>query len=287
MKASLKTLFVVLIGLSALLTARCSLDNLAGGSGAGNPGGSVTVALRAEISLGMAKSAAKTAMLTLDNTQSSSIVVTDQDGLAITLYEMYLTINDFRFMLDPDENPEKIFTDMHNRSPLLSFGRNCLVLTGGPYSCNGLTGEVEPNIGMIHLPVAKYTGIMLSLNRDQSKVFSSFSSRGQLFLSGTFTYYGRPHKIIVDIDRGFSPIFNFAGGIFTLSAKDTTHVELRFDAADWFRSIDIKKAIDRGSLQFNEYGNVVIGGCYGDNATQEMELAIQNSFIASGKLVLY
>ncbi|MBN1129906.1 MAG: hypothetical protein JXA71_13015 [Chitinispirillaceae bacterium] len=261
----------------------CSLDNLAGGSGAGNPGGSVTVALRAEVTLGTME----TAEFTSINDRQPPIEISDQAGLKIAVSEILLNIHDFRFMLDPEENPEKLLRSLRDRSPLLSCDTQSLILTGGGYTCNGLTGKVVPDPGMVHLPVAKYTGMMLSFKREQSRGTYGTTSRGQLYLSGTFSYYGKTRRIIVDVDRSFSPFYKFAGGIFTLSATDTTHLELRYNPKGWFQNIDIKRALDRGTLQFNQNGDIVIGGCSDNTFAQEIELTIQNNFIASGKLVLY
>jgi hypothetical protein len=288
MNSSLRTLLVLLPAISAFLLMDCALNELAGGSGAGNPGGTVTVTLRAEVSIGMAKTApGEFYEQVFDTSTASPIVVTDKDGLKLTISEIVFSCADFRFMLDPTENAGEILRSFSDRSPLLSFDDQSLILNGGPYLCNGLTGQMQPEIDTIRLPVAKYTGIMLSFS-DKGSYYSYDTFSHQLFcISGTFLYYNKLCRFIVDIDHAFSPLIPFAGGIFTLSSNDTTTIELRFDAEQWFKSIDLKKAIANGDLKFNQSGELFIGGCYNDSTNQKIELAIQNSFIASGKLIVY
>ena len=277
MNFSLRTVLVLLPAISAFLLMDCALNELAGGSGAGNPGGTVTVTLRAEVSIGMAKTApGEFYEQVFDTSCASPIVVTDKDGLKLTISEIVFSCADFRFMLDPTENAGEILKSFSDRSPLLSFDDQSLILNGGPYLCNGLTGQMLPEIDTIRLPVAKYTGIMLSFS-DKGSYFSRDTFNRQLFyISGTFLYYNKLCRFAVDIDHGFNPLINFAGGIFTLSNNNTTHVELRFDAEQWFKSIDLKKAIANGDLKFNQSGELFIGGCYNDSTNQKIELAIQN-----------
>jgi hypothetical protein len=263
----------------------CSLDNLAGGSGAGNPGGSVTVALRAEVTLGTAKRAyPDNSSPIFDTTTDTSINLTDHAGLTITLNKIKLSSVDFRFMLDPTENPVELLHSFKEPSPLLTSDSQSLVLLGGPYSFDGLTGQVEPKLETIHLPVAKYTGIMLSFKKGQQY---DNEHQGQILMSGSFIYKGATQRIIVNINRTFSPFYKFAGGIFTLSPTDTTTIELRFDANQWFRNVDIAHAIDLGQLSFNQGGEIVINSWSSNCTALEFENTICWDFIRSGKLVLY
>jgi hypothetical protein len=288
MNFSLRTVLVLLPAISAFLIMDCALNELAGGSGAGNPGGTVTVTLRAEVSVGMAKTAPGEFYEQISDTSSTSpIVVTDKDGLKLTISEIAFSCADFRFILDPTENAGEILRSFSDRSPLLSFDDQSLILNGGPYLCNGLTGRMQPEIDTVRLPVAKYTGIMLSFS-DKGSFFSRDTFGRQLFyISGTFLYYNKLCRFVVDIDHGFNPLIPFAGGIFTLSTGNTTHIELCFNAAQWFKSIDLKKAIATGDLQFNQSGELFIGGRCNDSTNQKIEFAIQNAFIASGKLIVY
>jgi hypothetical protein len=283
-----RTLLALLPALSALFILNCSYGDLAGGSGAGNPGGTVTVALKAEVSIGMAKSITGDHCERLSDTSSdTSIVVTDKAGLQLFISEISFSFADFRFMLDPSEDAGEVLRTFSDRSPLLSSDTRSLILGGGPYICNGLTGQLEPAIDTVGLPVAKYTGIMLSFKDKSSVFYHDTFSRGIFCISGTFLYYSRLCRFFVDIDHSFSPLIPFAGGIFTLSTGDTTHIELRFNAERWFKNIDLKRAIISGELQFSPNGDLFIGGYNNDPANQKIELAIQNAFIASGKLIVY
>jgi hypothetical protein len=280
-----RTVLALLTALSALFIMDCSYGDLAGGSGAGNPGGTVTVAIKAEVSIGIAKSLA--CEQKSDTSSDVPIVVTDKAGLQLYISEISFSCTDFRFTLDPSEDAGEILRTFNDRSPLLSFDNQSLILGGGPYLCNGLTGQMLPAIDTVRLPVAKYTGIMLSF-KDKWCVLSHDTFNDDLFcISGTLIYYGKPCRFIVDIDHSFNTLVHFAGGIFTLSDNDTTHIELRFDANNWFKSIDLKKAIANRELPFNSNGDIIIGGRNNDSANQKIELAIQNAFIASGKLIVY
>jgi hypothetical protein len=288
MSSSIRTVLVLLPTMSALLMMFCSIGELAGGSGAGNPGGTVTVALKAEVSIGMAKTTSDTFSKQISGTSNDSLIaVTDMNGLQLFISEIGFSCEDFRFMLDPSENAGEILSSFRDRSSLLSNDTRSLILGGGPYFCNGLTGQMQPKIDTIRLPVAKYTGIMLSF-RDRGNFLSRETFGRQLFyIAGTFFYCNRLCRFYIGINHPFSPLISFAGGIFTLSTGDTTHIELRFNADQWFKGIDLKKAIDNGDLQLNSNGEIFIGGRPNDSPNQKIEVAIQNSFAASGKLIVY
>ena len=288
MNSLFRTVLALLPTVSILPLMCSTFNDLAGGSGAGNPGGTVTVALKAEVSIGTAKTTAgEFREQKSDTSNPEPLVVTDKAGLPLYISEIAFSCADFRFMLDPSEDAGEILRSFNDPSSLLSSDKRSLILGGGPYLCNGLTGEMQPAIGTLRLPVAKYTGIMLCF-KDNRNVFAHDTFNNELFyISGTFPHYGKFCRFIVDIDHSFNSFVHFAGGIFTLSDSDTTHIELRFDAEKWFKSIDLKKAIANKDLQFNPNGDIVIGGHCNDSANQKIELAIQNAFTTSGRLIVY
>jgi hypothetical protein len=289
MTSLLRTTIALLPTVSAFLILCSTFDELAGGSGAGNPGGTVAVTLKAEVSIGMAKATA--GEFNKQESDTSSIVplvVTDKAGLELYISEIIFSCADFRFMLDPSEDATEILQSFNDHSSLLSSDKGSLVLGGGPYLCNGITGEMLPSIDSVRLPVAKYTGIMLRFKDTPDFFPHDTFNKNELFrISGTFFYYGRLCRFIVDINHSFNAPVHFAGGIFTLSDSDTTNIELRFDANKWFKGIDLKKAIVTKDLQFNPNGDIFIGGHCNDSANQKIEFAIQNAFIESGRLVVY
>jgi hypothetical protein len=291
MRSTSTALIAAILVSSGVLFMHCSLGDLAGGSGAGNPGGSVSVALRAAVSLSTLKTAAEGLVLpSADLSPDSGIVVQDRAELSLLIDGIYLNGVTMKFLLDPSEDPRTILSDLRNRPSYLAADSQYLDLLEGPFRFNGLNGKAEPDIGTIYLPVAQYTGIKLSFSKERYyKSDATTIHRGQIYITGTLPYYGKDRRFIVEICRSFSSLYQFAGGgTFKLSASDTTHMELRFNAKKWFSSVDLKNAMDRGILMMNQYGEILIGSCLcPNNLTQEIETAIYNDFIASGKLVLY
>jgi hypothetical protein len=283
MISSLRTL-MSLSPAAVLLLTQCSLNHLAGGSGAGNPGGSVTVSLKAQISIGMNKSVADTSsgILIFGNPTDSPVVIYDKTGIPFSMSEIMFTCADFRFLLDQSEDPEKILESMKDPSPLLTHDDFSLILRGGPYMCNGLTGKVLPEIKSITIPIAKYTGMMIPFKKE----WNSNVKSDLLYLSGTIPYFGKNKRLVVDIDLSFYSFINFDKGIFTPSTSDTTCIELLYDAKRWFENVDIKGGIESGAIYFDQDGDLIIGRQSNSSATENIEMTIINSFMASGKLAV-
>jgi hypothetical protein len=171
---------------------------------------------------------------------------------------------------------------MKDPSPLLAHDDFSLILRGGPYMCNGLTGKVLPEIKSITIPIAKYTGMMIPFKKE----WNSNVKSDLLYLSGTIPYFGKNKRLVVDIDHSFYSFINFDKGIFTPSTSDTTCIELLYDAKRWFENVDIKGGVESGAIYFDQDGDLIIGRQSNSSATENIEMTIINSFVASGKLAV-
>ncbi|MBN2037159.1 MAG: hypothetical protein JW768_10490 [Chitinispirillaceae bacterium] len=290
MRSPTTALIPAILVLPGMIVMQCSLGDLAGGSGAGNPGGSVSVAVRAEVNLSTLKTAAEGAAQAPEcSAYDTSIVVQDREGLDLTIERIVLSGVSIKFMLDPSEDPREVLSDLRNRPWYLAPDSHCIALLGGPFKFNGLTGDVYPDLGTINLPLANYTGMLLRVSKECYS-WSDYSHYvcAPIYLSGTLPYNGKSRRFIVELNRAFSKTYQFAGGgTFSLSSSDTTHMELRFNAKKWFSSVDLKNALDRGILSVNQSGEILIGDWASSNLAEGIETAIYSDFIASGKLVLY
>ncbi|MCU0609617.1 MAG: hypothetical protein MUF22_07620 [Chitinispirillaceae bacterium] len=271
--------------LAAALLAQCgsSGDNLAGGSGAGNPGGTVAIAMRAHIDGALPKVASAASADIGD-----SLVVSDRGGMKITVTGVELSSAEIHFVLDSSESPERLHDREREREPALAYDSNSLFLYG-PFGFNALTGRADSGThSAASLPVARYTGVALQFREDPVDTGAFAQLRhGKIGITGTLVYKGETHQFVFDFSRSFGRRYRFAGGIFTLSRLDTTHIELRFNARKWFSNVNIASGIERGQIGFNDHGELALSTFSGTYLSRELGFVISEDFIASGTLVVY
>lgn len=285
--AKMSALLPALLAIGGLLSCgRFAETPLAGGSGAGNPGGTIAFAIVAHSSPALGKTGAPADAHAVLVDSSRSVTIHDRSGLAFTLTDVSLRSLDLRFMLDTSEKPSRLLHEMRERPDYLDSDTNCIVLRGASVF-DVLNGSIEPAAAIVRLPVGKYNGIRLYFRQNlDTPRFRNYDS-GQITMAGTFFYGGTTHKVRVNINHTFSPLFRFAGGMFTLSPTDTTHIELSFNAQKWFSNVDFTSVLIRHRLSFDSTGCLNISSGWNQWASPEIEETISHDFIASGKLMVY
>jgi hypothetical protein len=288
---------------AAALLFRCgslSFAPLAGGSGAGNPGGTVVTSANVVFSMsavngqgqpggGEAPVAKLSSSTLLDS--SGSITAADRGGLQFTLTEVSVSNVAARFMLDSEMEPERLLSHMADRPPELLSDSNAIVLSGS-HEFDALSGRVDSSNRTLRLPVARYTGVRFDVpeyaggcpDGPQNPSYSMITMRG------TFLYGGTSHALVADIS--YSPMtcrldFRFGGGLFTLSDVDTTHLELQFDAQRWFADVDFAAVLGNGSLRFDAAGALNLSNTSYSPCVSGIQSVIASDFFSSGKLVVY
>lgn len=262
--------------------------SLAGGSGAGNPGGTVALSMLASKDLPLEK-------LSIADSQgidivagSKPIIATDRAGLSLTITSISLSNVDIHFTLDTLEIPLHLLSSMRHRPPELSIDTHSIVLSG-PYLFNALEGNVDPSICALRLPVARYTGVKLHFRRDS--IFDE-QVRSQLVMNGAFVFNGKARNIYIDLSNPSRPwyqqSYRFAGGIFTLTPTDTTNLQLQFNAKKWFSQIDLAFLLNKGSLSIDDSTNTVaISNRSNRSRSEDVGDIIFQDFFASGRLVVF
>lgn len=267
---------------------------LAGGSGAGNPGGIVmlTVAATADAGqqgLGKTEAAGKQQYTLIDS--SRAVTVTDKSGLQFILTEVTLSNIDVGFMLDSTEKPEQLLSSMDTMPTGLSTDTHSIVVDNSR-EFDALIENADSVIPSLRLPIARYTGVTLGFG--ELFGFGDFSHRETMeaiiTMKGKFYYNETQHQIFITINCSLWPcsqFYRFGGGIFTLSPADTTHLKLQFNSKQWLSNVDIAGSLNEGYLAFDAEGALNIASLAGNRLNREIDFAITQSFVSSGKLSVY
>ena len=260
---------------------------LTGGSGAGNPGGTVSVALSIFTDTSLAKSAitASVATTVVGNTRRP-VVVKDLAGMPITITSVQINSSGLRLVLDDKESSHHALDSLRERPSYLSSDSQSLIIDK-QFSFDAYHGSPDSTVPPVIMPVAGYTGVMLNFNQPHSPYTEETEWKSKIMIAGSFIYNGVTQQFKVEIDRAFTPFYKFAGGIFTLSPDDTTHLELRFNAAQWFRRVNFKQSLDQGVFIFNPKSEIIVSSYTTVQGILDIEYCVKTDFINSGKLVVY
>ena len=293
--ALLKNIAALLIPGICIALCRCTSlstdDPLAGGSGAGNPGGTVELSMVAIADQGINKTSVVGTRNFKLLDSSRSITVTDKGGLQFILTDITLSDIDVRFMLDTAEKPEQLLSSMLEEPAELSSDTHSIVLDGS-HAFDALGEMIDSSVASLLLPVARYTGVALGFSEsfDPDKFAQQRTPLTRIAMNGTFCYSGVKHQIAIISDCSLWPclrVYRFGGGIFTLSPADTTHLELQFNSRQWFSSVDIAASLNNGALTFDANGALNIVSLAGCRLYREIVFAITQGFLSSGKLTVY
>ncbi|MBN2188769.1 MAG: hypothetical protein JW699_04890 [Chitinispirillaceae bacterium] len=293
-----RTAVFLSFAVACMLLVHCGFEPLAGGSGAGNPGNTAVssaevefsmVAVGGQVQAGPYPPAKLSNGSLLDST--GSITVTDARGLRLTLTEVVLSNVEPRFMLDTALRPDSLLSHMTDPSSGLSCDSNSIMLDG-LHAFDAVDGKFDSSDGRLRLPVARYSGVAIGFQEYQSgyQYPPPPPPCSRIFMKGSFLYGDAMHGIMIEIH--YSPQscrqnYWFGGGIFTLSALDTTHLELQLDAKRWFARVDFAGALANGSLNFDGAGVLNISDPAVNPVVWGIQSTIAADFFASGKLVVY
>jgi hypothetical protein len=288
MKIAQSLLRMFIIALTAFCLRCTSLNEapLAGGSGAGNPGGTVSVALTIFTDTVHAKTAVVTGTVAnITDNANPFVTVKDMAGLPIAITGVQINSSDLRLVLDERDESRCVLDSFKERPPYLSSDSQSLIINKR-FSFDALHGTPDSTVPPVIMPVARYTGVILHFNKNPLPQTDT-GWKSDILINGRFLYNRQTQNFKIEIDRSFSPLYNFGGGSFTLSTTDTTHLELRFNASQWFRRVNFKQYLDTGLLIFNPKSPLIISS----NSTQpdilDIEFQINTDFINSAKLAVY
>ncbi len=291
-----KAVGIGLVGLM-LLTMRCgSLTNedpavATGGSGAGNPSGIVKVSMGVSSTSSSAKMTAVAALADDPDgfTGPVTVTTTDEGGTSISLTTIELSGVIIHFLVDSSENPASLLAAMHSRPAYLSSDSNSIIYTRQA-SFNVLCDSADSLPSTLSLPIAKYIGVKITLPQVASAGGAGTTGNNQIVLNGTFAYFGVSHSLNVGIaysQGSCNQNYSFAGGIFTLSASDTTHLQLQFKPSRWFSSINVATGLENGDYSFDGGGTLNLSNYSTLPSVEWAGETVASDFLASGKLTVY
>jgi hypothetical protein len=291
MRRGLNLMASALLAPAALGVFQCAAPTdppAAGGSGAGNPGGTVALSMLASTEQALGKRGIAEGEGFVPHAGPRQIIANDHAGMELTITGISLTNVGIHFMLDTSESPQRLLSAMQQRPPELSMDTHSIVLSG-PYLFNALAGNVDPSIRALRLPIARYIGVKLHFNRDS---VSGEPLRSQIVMNGTFDDNGTTRNLLIDLTNSSWPwyqqSFRFAGGIFTLTPSDTTNLQLQFNSKIWFSQVDFARLLYAGNISVDDStGTLTISNRSSRSPSRDIANAIFKDFISSGRLVVF
>jgi hypothetical protein len=270
------------IGLSlALGIVHCggASDPVAGGTGTGNPGGSVVVSMLADTGIDLttlSKVSANPSSSDAPNAGPPSfagrgVAIHDAGGMPIAIDTAYLRVKRIHILLDSSEDAAQLASGFPGARQHDSEG----FILDEPFVFELVSGTSIPAACTLSLPEAKYRGIKL---KSDSGAHAQPGSTYDVTLVGRYQYNDTTYAFRIGLDMPAPVIINRANAPVAVSHIDTTHFQVVFDAGTWFVDADLKGCIDNGSLPRQPNGELVVttppssGSCTGilDNIRQNL-----------------
>lgn len=225
--------------LFALLQCSTQQD-IAGGTGAGNPGGPTRLSMIAN----------STSLINLSKgliQDDIEFTIRDSSNAEFTIDSVIISASKIRFLLKNEQDVQNIITG--SGTTLIPF--EGALLLDKAFGFNAITGAVEPAFDSFFLPEADYIGIVFELESDSSNITA-------IEFSGTFYYKEILHPFNIKLNAGDPIHCMFNEQHFTVTHSDTTLLVAYLEASGWLNGVNIKGAIDSGLLQFDTTGKLVI-----------------------------
>ncbi|MBD3347259.1 MAG: hypothetical protein GF401_19565 [Chitinivibrionales bacterium] len=274
-----------LIIAALLALAGCSSsgpDSVAGGSGAGNPGGVVAFSMRIDSSQAVFADRDELPVhpLSPDNRSSLPIIIENDDGLKFITDQVYVLVDNIRFVLGNSDQALSI--DMDNYAPLYFDDESfCL---DGPFVCNVLSGTVEPSLEEIRVPDLRYKGVKISLKKDACTGECGLLKPSTIELRGTFRYEGEMHDFIISAATNITRFYKQESSSFSVDAGTVTRLLIDLDPRTWLEGVTIESCLASGRLQFDISGALVLDNKTGQENCSNIAADIHTNIVQSGKL---
>lgn len=242
----------------------CSVhQDIAGGSGAGNPGGPTRLSLVADIlnATGIGKTTIYSNYSTISEQNAfdhynmskrsqntgHNFIIKDSSQSEFNIDSVTIYAKQIQFILEDGANA-KVITKSDSTS--LVPKDNTLALAGA-FKFDAINGTVEPSFDSFFLPEENYQGVLIELD-------SETAHKAAIEFQGTFIYKKNVHSFHILLNSGEPLRCMFSDQLFTVSHLDTTVLVAFLDATEWLNGVDIIGALDSGELQFNSSGNLII-----------------------------
>lgn len=273
--------------LPLIIQIGCS-NNLAGGTGVGNPGGTTVVSIVAHSDQSenpvepMRRVLPEGYAVNPGQIPSTPLLIYDEGDFLFTVTTATMMVNTIHFVLEDDETVDmaKLLMDFPGQ---FSFDSKSIILKG-PFTFDALTGTSLPQFDKLKLPEARYRGLQLMMGKYDNT--STVSLIYNVTLEGTFTYKDSLRRfsirVLIDQDR----LYKNAGVPFQISSNYTTTFMLLLNAAHWLDYIDFKEMLDEFAIKLNSQGNLIIDENIDTGPCQTIKKAIRSNIPESGVLVI-
>ncbi|MBD3391301.1 MAG: hypothetical protein GF418_04555 [Chitinivibrionales bacterium] len=239
----------VLLCVSALIALRCGTSgDLAGGSGAGNPGVTASVSIMADTGLG-APPLSRASIDGIDGGRTVPLV--DDDGLVLTASSALVTVYAIHFILEDSEDCEALLDSFDG--DLVCDSEN--IVLPGPFVFDAVTGNADSLFDTLQLPSARYRGMKLVVGCE-GDADSSRCRPVEIF--GTFEYRGETRVFDFQIDFSDRPLYHYTGPPQLLEPADTALFSVTLDVSSWLDSVDVAADLDAGTIALDSTGTLVI-----------------------------
>jgi hypothetical protein len=237
--------FSLLSFLALCILCSCGTENVAGGSGAGNPG-KTTVSIVAVPNAPCSTISAPPSLLKV--ALLNELPVLDTVNELYNVNKSHIIVKRIHFVVDPIDKERLASTpiDAPLRKDLES------VILDGPFSFDALNGNSDPLLDSLILPDANYKGLRL--------VIENGPKNNSIFLSGTFVYKDTLHNFKFDLPLTLNVAYDNYGSLLHISGSDSTDFRIILDASKWMWNVNIKSCLDSQSLTFDSTGTLVIDG---------------------------
>ena len=257
-------LSAILIAFTLLLSCSGpSEPQLAGGSGAGNPG---MVAFRVVANDGHAESdtAGLGKAVAGPTPQRRALSIRDDDSLAFTVQEAYLMV--------------------YGVSLVGLNGADTVIKTGCDYQLNLLDGTAEPKLDSILVPKGEYSSIALDVRPSSGKGWS-------VQLGGTFVYNDSSRPFLMQFPFYHVLTANAEGGGIAPGDGAAKELTVELDAARWLRDVELGKCIRTGAVELEPDGSLRLVGPLQPSGPpsvggpcRSIEAIIRRNIVSSGRL---
>lgn len=280
MKRHVSLLRVLAMATAGVWVSCSSGTDVAGGSGAGNPGGQATLAFLAQLEgTGAQKQLYQPAPPDPDTGNPyRDIDVVDRGGTQFRFTSLKIPVDTVVFLFDPSATTSPAIDDYAGTLAVDSSGA---MLVGG-YVFDAITGEIEPSLRSVLLPEGRYAAVRLHI---APRAETGAEPTEGLVLRGLFTYDSVPRtfRFVQSLDT--TPEFRApAGQGLTVSEGDTAHFTIMLLADDWLSGIDYASCIESGGLPLDVAGNLDITVDASGEPCMEAAATVGPAIIQSGQM---
>lgn len=248
-----------------LMHSGCSLD-YAGGTGVGNPSSNTMVSIVADTGV-------------VRNRGDDIPLPIKDDSLILYANSAYIVVQKIYFILDDKEKYDSIINTYVGPLTILDDS----VILDGPFVFDALTGTSEPPFDTVTLPEAKYKGLIVDIENDDTTFMDGYS----VILSGDFTYNNlkRNFSIKLSNEKDIKP-YLIDGPAVLISEDDSTEFRLTLNADHWLDDMDLKTDyLDDGTIAFDPVtGDLNIDRTIDANVYKDFNKAFRLNVMKSGSL---